>query len=88
MITVRLYVCSSREEAAQVSDQYACEHLEVHADDLDWWLARLTNYGSLFLGEETTVAFGDGTPVRTISCPPSLQHATQRVSRYINFSNR
>lgn len=54
-------VCSSREEAAQVSDQYACEHLEVHADDLDWWLARLTNYGSLFLGEETTVAFGDKT---------------------------
>ena len=54
-------VCTSREEAAQVSDQYACEHLEVHADDLDWWLARLTNYGSLFLGEETTVAFGDKT---------------------------
>jgi sulfopropanediol 3-dehydrogenase len=52
-------VCGSREEAAQVSDRYACEHLEVHADDLDWWLGRLTNYGSLFLGEETTVAFGD-----------------------------
>jgi sulfopropanediol 3-dehydrogenase len=52
-------VCSSREEAAQASDGYAAEHLEVHARDLDWWLARLTNYGSLFLGEETTVAFGD-----------------------------
>jgi sulfopropanediol 3-dehydrogenase len=52
-------VCESREEAAQVSDRYAPEHLEVHARDLDWWLARLTNYGSLFLGEETTVAFGD-----------------------------
>ena len=54
-------VCGSREEAAQISDRYACEHLEVHADDLDWWLGRLTNYGSLFLGEETTVAFGDKT---------------------------
>jgi sulfopropanediol 3-dehydrogenase len=54
-------VCQSREEAAQTSDRYACEHLEVHADDLDWWLSRLTNYGSLFLGEETTVAFGDKT---------------------------
>lgn len=54
-------VCESREEAAQISDRYACEHLEVHADDLDWWLGRLTNYGSLFLGEETTVAFGDKT---------------------------
>jgi sulfopropanediol 3-dehydrogenase len=52
-------VCASREEAAEVSDRYAAEHLEVHAGDLDWWLARLTNYGSLFLGEETTVAFGD-----------------------------
>jgi sulfopropanediol 3-dehydrogenase len=52
-------VCSTREEAAQVSDRYAAEHLEVHARDLDWWLANLTCYGSLFLGEETTVAFGD-----------------------------
>jgi sulfopropanediol 3-dehydrogenase len=52
-------VCDTREEVAQTSDRYASEHLEVHARDLDWWLATLTNYGSLFLGEETTVAFGD-----------------------------
>ncbi len=52
-------VCSTREEVAQVSDRHASEHLEVHAQDLDWWLQRLTCYGSLFLGEETTVAFGD-----------------------------
>ena len=52
-------VGSSREEVAKVSDRYASEHLEVHAKDLDWWLANLTCYGSLFLGEETTVAFGD-----------------------------
>jgi sulfopropanediol 3-dehydrogenase len=52
-------VCTTREEAALASDRYAPEHLEVHARDLDWWLARLTCYGSLFLGEETTVAFGD-----------------------------
>ena len=42
-----------------MSDRYAPEHLEVHCRDLDWWLGRLTAYGSLFLGEETTVAFGD-----------------------------
>ncbi len=54
-------VCDTREEVARVSDQYASEHLEVHARDLDWWLANLTTYGSLFLGEETTVAFGDKT---------------------------
>jgi len=52
-------VCDSREEVAEVSDRYASEHLEVHACDLDWWLAHLTCYGSLFLGEETTVAYGD-----------------------------
>jgi sulfopropanediol 3-dehydrogenase len=52
-------LCDSREEMAQASDKYAAEHLEVHARDLDWWLATLTCYGSLFLGEETTVAFGD-----------------------------
>ncbi len=52
-------LCSNREEAAEVSDQYAAEHLEVQAKDLDWWVNRLRNYGSLFVGEETTVAFGD-----------------------------
>ncbi|MGB5612826.1 MAG: histidinol dehydrogenase [Sedimenticolaceae bacterium] len=52
-------LCSDREEAAQVSDDYAGEHLEVQAEDLDWWVNRLRNYGSLFVGEETTVAFGD-----------------------------
>ena len=52
-------VCDTREEVAAVSDRYASEHLEVHARDLDWWLSTLTCYGSLFLGEETTVAYGD-----------------------------
>jgi sulfopropanediol 3-dehydrogenase len=52
-------VCDTREEMAAVSDRYASEHLEVHTADLDWWLANLTCYGSLFLGEETTVAYGD-----------------------------
>ncbi len=50
---------SSREEICEISDRYAPEHLQVLASDLDWWLQRLTNYGSLFLGEETTVAYGD-----------------------------
>jgi len=54
-----IMVCSSREEAVQVSDRYASEHLQVQAEDLDWWLENLSDYGSLFLGEETTVAYGD-----------------------------
>lgn len=52
-------VCADREEMAATSDDYAPEHLTVMADDLDWWLDRLTCYGSLFLGEETTVSYGD-----------------------------
>ncbi len=49
----------SREEACVVSDQYASEHLHIQAADLEWWHKSLRSYGSLFLGEETTVAFGD-----------------------------
>lgn len=52
-------LCNNRDEMAQVADSYAPEHLHVQAADLDWWLQRLRVYGSLFLGEETTVAFGD-----------------------------
>jgi sulfopropanediol 3-dehydrogenase len=52
-------LCSDREEMAATSDEYAPEHLTVQAEDLDWWLDRLTCYGSLFLGEETTVSYGD-----------------------------
>ena len=52
-------ICENRESMAACSDEYAPEHLTVQADDLDWWLERLTCYGSLFLGEETTVSYGD-----------------------------
>jgi sulfopropanediol 3-dehydrogenase len=52
-------LCDTREEVVEISDRYASEHLEVHTRDLEWWLANLTCYGSLFLGEETTVAYGD-----------------------------
>ena len=54
-----IMVVTDREELAQVADSYAPEHLHVQAADLDWFLGRLQCYGSLFLGEETTVAFGD-----------------------------
>ncbi|NNK78727.1 MAG: histidinol dehydrogenase, partial [Litoreibacter sp.] len=52
-------LCADREEMAATSDDYAPEHLTVMADDLDWWLDRLSCYGSLFLGEESTVSYGD-----------------------------
>ena len=52
-------LCDDREEAAAIGDDYAPEHLEVQTGDDVWYLGRLKNYGSLFVGEETTVAFGD-----------------------------
>lgn len=54
-----IILCDSREEVVSISDQYGAEHLEVHATNLGWWHDNLTTYGSLFLGEETTVAYGD-----------------------------
>ncbi|MEX3010695.1 histidinol dehydrogenase [Hoeflea sp. TYP-13] len=52
-------LCADRKEMAETADEYAPEHLTVQAEDLPWWLDTLQCYGSLFLGEETTVAFGD-----------------------------
>ena len=52
-------LCDTDEEAAQISDEYAAEHLEVHTNKDEWYTARLKNYGSLFIGEETTVTYGD-----------------------------
>ena len=52
-------LCDSDEEAAQISDEYAAEHLEVHTSKDEWYTDRLKNYGSLFIGEETTVTYGD-----------------------------
>ncbi len=55
----KIYVADDRDEAIKLSDDYAPEHLEVHVEDTDYYCDRLTNYGSLFVGEETTVAYGD-----------------------------
>lgn len=52
-------LCDTDEEAVTVSDEYAAEHLELQVGNLDWYVDNLQNYGSLFVGEETTVAFGD-----------------------------
>ena len=69
-------IASTREEAIQICDQYAPEHLQIQAADAGWWLANLHNYGSLFLGEETTVAFGD-------KCSgPNHILPTRRAARY------
>ena len=54
-----IILCDTDEEMAGVSDEYAAEHLQVHTGSDSWFTDRLKNYGSLFVGEETTVAYGD-----------------------------
>lgn len=71
-----VYIADSPEEAVEWSDKYAPEHLELHVRDLDLYFGKLTNYGSLFIGEETTVAYGD----KTIGTNHILP--TSRAARY------
>ena len=52
-------LCDSNEELVSISDDYAPEHLEVQTTNNEWFHTNLKNYGSLFIGEETTVAYGD-----------------------------
>lgn len=56
-----IYIADNRDEAIAISDDYAPEHLEIHVSEADipYYFDNLTNYGSLFIGEETTVAYGD-----------------------------
>jgi sulfopropanediol 3-dehydrogenase len=56
-----IVLCTTRDEMLEASNDYAAEHVQVIAEDLDWWIDNLTNYGSLFLGEECTVSYGDKT---------------------------
>lgn len=71
-----VYVAEDRDEAIQMSDDYAPEHLELQVTDPAYYFERLTNYGSLFMGEETTVAYGD----KTIGTNHILP--TSRAARY------
>ena len=54
-------VADSDEEALHLADAYAFEHVEIQTADPRWYLERMRNYGALFLGEATTVAYGDKT---------------------------
>jgi sulfopropanediol 3-dehydrogenase len=71
-----IVVADSDQEAVAISDDFGPEHLEVQTADPDWYLARLRNYGSLFLGEESTVVYSDKA-VGTNHVLP-----TMRASRY------
>jgi sulfopropanediol 3-dehydrogenase len=52
-------VARDRAEAVELSDRFAPEHLELQVADLDAYAGALRNYGSLFVGPQATVAYGD-----------------------------
>lgn len=72
----QIILVDSDEELVQEADRIASEHVEVLTRDPDYFLKHLTNYGSLFLGKETNVAYGD----KTIGTNHILP--TSRAARY------
>merc|ERR1712130_1043125 len=73
-----IVVVKSKEEAIRVMERYAPEHLEILTaeEDIDFYHQNLTNYGSIFLGEGSTVTHGDK------ATGPNHVLPTRRVSRY------
>lgn len=69
-------VCEDDEEMVRVADEIAPEHLEIQTEDPDWFVARLSNYGSLFIGTHATVAYSD----KAIGTNHTLP--TKRAARY------
>ena len=55
----QVIVAESREELLAIADDIASEHVQVMTRDPDWFLARMHNYGALFLGPRTNVSYGD-----------------------------
>lgn len=55
----QVIICDSDEEMVVEADRIASEHVQVMTCDPDWFLARLHNYGALFLGARTNVTYGD-----------------------------
>ena len=75
-------VVDSREEAVELSDKWAPEHLEVQTADWRYFLDNCKNYGSMFCGEETTVAYGDKI-IGTNHVLPTLRAARYTGGLYV-----
>ena len=72
----QVILCDTDEEMVAEADRIASEHVQVMTREPRWFLERMTNYGSLFLGKETNVAYGD----KVIGTNHTLP--TKRAARY------
>jgi len=55
----QIILCGDREEMRAEADRLAYEHVEILTEDPRWFLDNMTNFGALFIGPETNVAYGD-----------------------------
>jgi sulfopropanediol 3-dehydrogenase len=82
-----VYLAADRETAVQIMDSLAPEHLEILTEDPDYYLQALRNYGSLFLGTWSTVAYSDKGMSGTNHTLPTARNARftggLSVSRYL-----
>jgi len=72
----QVIVCGTEAEMVQVADDIASEHVQVMTKNPDYFLRNMTNYGALFLGEETNVSYGDKVVGTNHTLP------TQKAARY------
>jgi sulfopropanediol 3-dehydrogenase len=72
----QVILCDTDEELVSEADRIASEHVQVLTREPRWFLERMTNYGALFLGRETNVAYGD----KVIGTNHTLP--TKRAARY------
>lgn len=55
----QILLCEDNDEMLREANHLASEHVEILTEDPQWWLDNMVNYGALFLGKETNVAYGD-----------------------------
>lgn len=55
----QIILCDTYEEMVEEADRISSEHVQVMTKDPNYFLENMTNYGALFLGQETNVAYGD-----------------------------
>ncbi len=72
----QVILCDTDDELVAEADRIASEHVQVVTAEPRWFLDRMTNYGALFLGKETNVAYGD----KVIGTNHTLP--TKRAARY------
>jgi len=81
-----IILCDSYDEMLEQAEFVASEHVQVMTDRDDWFLEHMTNYGALFLGQRTNVAYGDKV-IGTNHTLPTIKGLpqTRRLQLWVNI---